>query len=411
MIKRSLYLLPLLGGLVLAACDGDGGGSDNEAPKADAGADQSVKVGAKVVVSGAKSEDPDGDDLSFAWTLKKQPQGSQVKLSAADKSQAEFTPTHAGEYELELVVNDGEESSRPDTLKVTVTEADENGEPSANAGEDLTGKVGAEVTLDGSKSADPDEDAITYLWTIKKAPEGSVAKLSSATADKPKFTPDAAGEYEFELVVKDAELSSAPDTVKLTVAEDNAAPEAKAGEDALGVVAKKVTLDGSASSDPDGDELTYSWAITAKPEGSAAAFADAKVAKPELTPDKPGEYQIELTVSDGELTSKDTLKLTIKATNAAPTANAGPDQGAVVLDSTVTLDGSASADADQGDTLRYSWTLKTKPAGSTAALNDAKAQKPTFKADKAGEYEIELVVSDGIDASAVDTVKITVPAT
>ena len=53
--------------------------------------------------------------------------------------------------------------------------------------------------------------------------------------------------------------------------EDNTAPVADAGTDRTVTVGKTVQLDGSKSSDEDGDTLTYSWTITSAPEGSSAA--------------------------------------------------------------------------------------------------------------------------------------------
>jgi hypothetical protein len=83
--------------------------------------------------------------------------------------------------------------------------------------------------------------------------------------------------------------------------------------------------------------------------------------------------------------------------------------GDVAVGAQVELDGSGSEDAD-GDTLTYAWTLKTRPTGSTAALDSATAQKPKFTADQAGSYVAELTVNDGTEDSAADSVTITVNA-
>ncbi len=67
-------------------------------------------------------------------------------------------------------------------------------------------------------------------------------------------------------------------------------------------------------------------------------------------------------------------------TNTPPVANAGQNQ-TVALEQTVTLDGSASSDAD-GDQLTYRWSLAT-PTGSGATLLNPTAVKPTFQVDLA----------------------------
>jgi hypothetical protein len=86
------------------------------------------------------------------------------------------------------------------------------------------------------------------------------------------------------------------------------------------------------------------------------------------------------------------------------TANAGADQS-VQIGQTVTLDGSASKDS-KGTALSYSWAFTARPAGSAAALTDAAKEKPTFVADVAGEYEVELTVNN-TNGTAKDKVKVT----
>jgi len=91
--------------------------------------------------------------------------------------------------------------------------------------------------------------------------------------------------------------------------------------------------------------------------------------------------------------------------NQSPVANAGPDQ-TVQTGDTVQLDGSGSSDPD-GDPLNYSWTFASKPTGSTAALSGQDTINPTFVADVAGDYILELTVNDGRGGSDIDQVTIT----
>ena len=96
---------------------------------------------------------------------------------------------------------------------------------------------------------------------------------------------------------------------------------------------------------------------------------------------------------------------TTAAAISTATANAGAGQYATV-GALVTLDGSASK-ADVGRTLNYAWTLTSKPAGSSAVLSSATADKPTFTADTAGTYLASLTVNDGRLSSSTATVSIT----
>lgn len=92
------------------------------------------------------------------------------------------------------------------------------------------------------------------------------------------------------------------------------------------------------------------------------------------------------------------------AGNQTPTVFAGQDRTVAVGD-TVTLDGSNCSDGD-GDPLTFDWHFVNRPQDSTATLTDAGTARPTFSADLAGEYIIELAVNDG-HATATDAVVIT----
>ena len=116
--------------------------------------------------------------------------------------------------------------------------------------------------------------------------------------------------------------------------------------------------------------------------------------------DVPGDYVLTLTVSNGGGT--DSSSVTVSTINSAPAANAGPNQ-TVPLGATVTLNGSGSSDVD-GDPLTYSWTLISRPAGSSAALLGNATVAPVFVLDKPGAYMAQLVVNDGKADSTPATV-------
>lgn len=168
-----------------------------------------------------------------------------------------------------------------------------------------------------------------------------------------------------------------------------------------------VTLDGTGSFDPDGDNLFYLWALDARPAGSAAVLDDPTSPTPSFTADVPGTYHATLIVRDPEGGSAST-SVTVSAVNSGPVANAGASQSAT-LGSQITLNGSNSSDSD-GDTLSYAWSFVSAPAGSVAALSNASSASPSFTPDKAGTYVLGLVVNDGFIDSAQATVQVLVAA-
>ena len=186
-----------------------------------------------------------------------------------------------------------------------------------------------------------------------------------------------------------------------------------------GVTSKVVTLDGTGSTDPELNyPLTYAWTLT-KPTGSAAVLSSATALKPTFTADIEGKYIAKLTVKDtGGLASEVESEVIIVAsiTNSKPVANAGVEQFVVFgPTSTVTLDGTYSTDADNNQ-LTYEWTFLDKPTNSAAVLSPATttgistSPRPTFKADVAGKYQVQLIVNDGIDKSAPRAVIVTAGA-
>ncbi len=191
-----------------------------------------------------------------------------------------------------------------------------------------------------------------------------------------------------------------------TVVVVNTAPVAHAGANQSVLTGATVSLDGSASSDAERDSLTFAWTLTSVPSGSAAALSAATSAKPSFVADVPGVYALRLVVSDGQVASSPAVVLvTVSNLNAAPVAVAGSNQS-VTTATLVTLDGSASSDANR-DALSYAWTLNAKPAGSVAVLSSGSSPKPTFTADVAGTYVASLLVSDGLLTSNVSVVTVT----
>ena len=281
-----------------------------------------------------------------------------------------------------------------------------NERPVANAGKNQQVETGTRVTLSGSESSDPEGNALTYLWNQADSDPTQVV-ITPDNRISFQFIPTTAGNYTFVLVVDDGEATSPPDTVLVTaISSDNSAPIADAGPDLIVGTGANVPLSGINSSDPNGDNLTYSWAVIAAPD--SVEIADSTAVQTYFVAIAAGEYRFRLRVNDGEFTSENEVSILVRAaSNLPPIAEAGQDQQ-VAQGSVIELDGSGSSDPD-GDSfeLTYRWSIGRVPGGNVT-LSDSTAMRPSFIAERPGEYVFGLSVSDGELTSLQDVVTITV---
>ncbi len=297
--------------------------------------------------------------------------------------------------------------NNPDRVSFTFTQSilgvvgSANHAPVADAGRDQTVLVAENVQLDGTQSTDVDGDPLTYRWSFVSIPGGSQASLANATTVNPSFVADKPGTYTVRLVANDGQVDSVPATVVIST--QNSAPVANAGPNQLVASGTTVQLDGSHSTDVDGDALSYRWSFVSLPAGSQAQLASTSAVTTSFLADKPGAYALQLIVNDGQLDSAP-ANVIISTQSTPPVANAGPDQ-TVIVGANVQLDGSKSAAAN-GGALTYRWALITVAPGSAAALVNPTKVNPTFVLDSAGIYIVQLIVNDGQTDSAPATVVI-----
>ncbi len=378
----------------------------NRPPVSNAGSDQDVMVGELVSLDGRDSYDPDGDLITYTWSVIGAPNGSTAVLDNPESVIPTFTPDQPGIYTFSLVVSDGMEFSAPDTVQVTADFP--NVAPTAYSGPDQSVVTGSTVYLDGRGSFDPDGDPLTYQWQIFSSPAGSTASLNDPSSATPTFVADVVGQYIILLTVNDGELDSLPDDVIIISAIPNAPPVSYAGDDQIVSKNTTIQLDGQGSSDPNNDTLTYSWTIVSKPDGSTSELNDPASPTPQILSDRVGEYVFRLVVFDGELYSDpDTVVVTV--INNPPIADAGLDQDGIA-GVMITLNGSGSSDIN-GDSLTYQWSIVSAPGGSNAVIVNPTAVTPRITPDVPGIYVIQLVVNDGSINSSPDTVSLTVRVT
>ena len=375
---------------------------------ADAGPNQTVDEGALVTLSGSGSTPA---FTNFSWS---QITGPTVTLSSSVVASPTFTApevTTAGDtLSFLLTVDDGAGNS--ENGSVTITVANVNDPPVANAGPDQTVEEGAQVTLDGSGSSDPDPgDTFTFSWVQTG---GAAASLSATDIASPTFTapnvPAGGDTLTFQLTVEDEAGATNSNTVNITVTNTNQPPVADAGSPQTAAEGTTVTLNGSGSTDENTSTLSYSWIqLSGPPAFTSRTTVTPSFLAPQVGFDGPTEVTAQLTVTDeGGLTSTDTVVITITNTNIAPTADAGSDQ-TVSEDTLVNLDGTASSDPDTAidDILTFAWT---QTGGTSVTLTGENTATPSFQSPvvgaAGGSAAFTLTVTDRGGEQSSDSVTI-----
>ncbi|WP_157268650.1 PKD domain-containing protein [Azohydromonas aeria] len=287
----------------------------------------------------------------------------------------------------------------------------------------LVASLNGTVRLDGSASRDPDGNALTYRWTLRKQPAGGKAPASSTQAQL-EWTPDVAGTYEYALQVSDGR-ASATQTVAVQVT--NRAPVPSVSVSAAftasavtavatsATVGAAVVLDAGGSKDPDGQAVTVSFTLLSKPAASTAALTvTGKTAR--FTADAVGTYQVKVRGVDPVGAAFETV-YPFNVANRAPTAvvvssvgNVTAEAGKATVAASVGYDvmlNATASDAD-GDALTKTWTLTSRPGGSTATLGSSAGNSTLLRPDRLGDYVVTFTAADAKGARSVHTTTVRV---
>lgn len=365
-------------------------------PTANAGPDQNLAdtdrlPGELLTLNGAGSTDPDGDIVSYRWN---DATGTTIAAGA--------TPTlrlNDGLHTITLTVTDASGASASDTVSIRITAPATNQLPIPDAGTDRIvadsdGAAGEIVALDGTGSRDPDGTIASYEWLV-----GTNTVLARGATASLRL-PD--GPHTLTLRITDNSGGVALDSVQITIAPPDitTAPRASAGADRTiadtnQASGEAVTLDASASTDADGEIVSYEW------------FIGAQLIATGVTPTvalDDGESFITLVVTDdaGNTGSDAVLIRVSAAPQALPIANAGADRTIADSDGEagedVVLDGTGSSDPD-GPLASYQWIRN--------GLQIAAGANPTVRLPD-GANVLTLIVEDSDGNTASDVVEITV---
>ena len=355
-----------------------------------------------MVLSGECSHDRDGAIARYDWV---QTGGPSVTLNPSYSHFATFVaPTLASDEALRftLTVTDsaGQTTSAGTVVDVLVPCPLV---PDAGASQTVSG--GATVWLDaGASTTEPGSAIWGWYWAQTGGPPVELSWRSpvSVTFVAPEVKTDTV--LTFQVAVEDSGGLRATDTTTVTV-RANRPPVADAGPAQVVTSGEEITLDASASSDPEGSIARYGWrqiggpaVVLSGPETVRARFTAPPTATETV-------LVFELTVTDDKgAAATASTSVTVRRLNRPPVANAGLEQ-TVDEGVAVTLDGSGSADPD-GAIASYAW-VQTR--GPSVMLTDARAPRPTFESPPVAvetplSFALTVTDSDGASATATTVV-------
>ncbi|MFT7595602.1 MAG: PKD repeat protein [Paracoccaceae bacterium] len=352
----------------------------NAQPVAVAGADLLIAPGDSVTFDAGQSFDPDGSLAGFRWEF----DDLGMPLDARVVERAYVTP---GIWSAQLVVTD-------DSGVANATAGDDrtirvNHSPVAEAGPEIDSDL-LQIEFDASKSSDADGDALMYQWDFGDGLARGFGRVTTHVYPR-------SGIFPVTLWVDDGTGLSNAKAVDATTVTINARPVADAGGNRDVCSGDPILFDASASTDPDGGLLQYSWDFG---DGS-----NSDLINPTKTYENPGAYPVTLRIQNETGTQRGTAIDRIAAlVREGPIADAGQDL-TVCTNQQVRFDGSGSTDAD-GAVNAFSWTLGDGGTGS--------GEKPAYVFERPGDYSVTLTITgearEGCSPFDTDVAKVTVIA-
>ena len=372
----------------------------NQAPAANAGANQTITLPTNSVTLTGSGTDPDGTITSYLWTKISGP--TTFTIVSPNTAQTVINNLVQGTYVFRLTVTDNSGATADAFVTVTVNSSG-NQAPVANAGPDIIITLPTNTTTLNGSGTDADGTIASYQWTKISGP--ATFNIVSPTQAQTVINTLVQGSYVFSLTVTDNSGNTGIDYVTITVnAPVNQLPAATVGPDqTLTLPTNNTTLTGNGT-DPDGTIVSYQWTKISGP--ATFTIATPTQAQTIINNLVQGTYVFRFTVTDNNGGTADAFVTIIvnPAPNQLPTANAGPDQTITLPTNSVTLTGSGT-DPD-GSIASYQWTKISGP--TTFTIVSPNAAQTAINNLVQGTYVFRLRVTDNGGATADAFVTITV---
>ena len=244
----------------------------NDAVKADAGNDIVACLGEPIVLDGSKSyTNPPGTSMG-KWDFGDGTSGKGIEVS--------HTYTKPGKYEAQLTIESRLNADCPastDTRAVQV-----NSPPTVTLKAPEIHCVGEEISFEAS-AQDNEDTELEYYWSFG---DGLILRGGNKVSHKY----ETGGTYKVSVIVDDKRESACSTATATQTIKINTPPKADTGVNQSCCVDVAAEFDGSASYDPDGDSLSFTW-----------DFGDGETSDmpiPTHTYKAPKEFTVKLTVND-----------------------------------------------------------------------------------------------------------------
>ncbi|MBS1666433.1 MAG: T9SS type A sorting domain-containing protein, partial [Bacteroidetes bacterium] len=373
----------------------------NLPPVVNAGINQTITLPTSTVTLSGSATDATGVIISHIWSQISGPNTSAI--ASASSYSTNVSSLIAGTYVFQLQATDNNSLSGTSTVSITVNPAP-NQPPVVNAGTSQTIVLPTSTTTLSGSTTDATGTVVSYLWTQQSGPNTAI--IGSPTTITTGISGLVAGVYVFQLKATDNNNLSGSGT--LTIHVNPAAvqpPVANAGlNQTITLPTNFVSLNGTASYDPAGSIVSYSWSQISGPSSASISGSNSATASGSALVQ--GVYIFELTVlNNGGASSS--AQVTVTVNNVAnPIANAGTDQTITLPDNSVSLNGSQSYVPNGGTIASYNWVQTSGSGGIT--ITNATTATPQASGLQVGQYVFQLTVTNSLGISSSAQVTITV---
>ena len=332
----------------------------------------------------ATATDPDGDtNLNYFWNF-----GEYRSGLVGQNVTVTFDTVATVTVKLNVRDSSGKLDSTPDTITVRVLNQSINAEPNGTITSPTSNRsinVGESINF-SSTASDPEGDPLVYLWDFGTS---GISRSTSKNPGNKVF--NKAGIFDVSLTVTDDKglSDSTPDTVRITVATSNTAPNGQIDTPTNRNINPGESLFFSGTgTDADGDAVVYLWDF-----GNSGVAKSTKEDPGTIIFNQAGSFQVSLTVTDENGLSDPTPATMTVNVAAVTTGNpngfiVSPIVSSVTVPDGGTLTLTASGTDPDGDTqLTYIWDFGAygpKKIGQTVSM--------TF--DEPGAVMVKLLVRD-----------------